>query len=141
MGAGIPTVSGLQTIVWIWFVMDFFAAATGFLRGMVPNDILAILAVAVTLGVVVASERIPSDPGQCDVCTDVPPDSRGVACGCARAIREPVVRRDSVPACVVSWGGSRASATRNPRYGSSVSRRESPRVCVLGPVCVCSGGG
>ena len=36
--------------------MDFFVTATGFLRGMVPNDILAILAVAVTIGVVVASE-------------------------------------------------------------------------------------
>ena len=56
MGAGIPTVSGLQTIAWIWFVIDFFVTATGFLRGMVPNDILAILAVAVTIGVVVASE-------------------------------------------------------------------------------------
>ena len=33
-----------------------FVTATGFLRGMVPNDILAILAVAVTLDVVVASE-------------------------------------------------------------------------------------
>ena len=40
----------------------FFVATKGFLRGMVPNDILAILAVAVTLGVVVASEgaRDPS---------------------------------------------------------------------------------
>ena len=57
MGAGIPTVSGLQTLAWIWFVMDFFVATRGFLRGMVPNDILAILAVAVTIGVVVASER------------------------------------------------------------------------------------
>ena len=38
------------------FVIDFFAVATGFLRGMVPNDILAILAVAVTLDAVVASE-------------------------------------------------------------------------------------
>ena len=56
MGAGIPTVSGLQTIAWIWFVIDFFVTATGFLRGMVPNDILAILGVAVTLDVVVASE-------------------------------------------------------------------------------------
>ena len=42
MGAGISTVSTLQTLAWIWFVMDFFAAATGFLRGMVPNDILAV---------------------------------------------------------------------------------------------------
>ena len=42
MGAGIPTVSRLQTLAWIWFVMDFFAVATGFLRGMVPNDILAV---------------------------------------------------------------------------------------------------
>ena len=56
MGAGIPTVSELQTLAWIPFVMDFFVTATGFLRGMVPNDILAILAVAVTLDVVVASE-------------------------------------------------------------------------------------
>ena len=36
--------------------MDFEPAAKYFLRGMVPNDILAILAVAVTLDVVVASE-------------------------------------------------------------------------------------
>ena len=28
MGAGIPTVSGLQTLAWIPFVMDFFAVAT-----------------------------------------------------------------------------------------------------------------
>ena len=56
MGAGIPTVSELQTLAWMGFVMDFFAVATGFLRGMVPNDILAILSVAVTIGVVVASE-------------------------------------------------------------------------------------
>ena len=56
MGAGIPTVSGPQTLAWIWFVMDFFVATTRFLREMVPNDILAVLAVAVTLDVVVASE-------------------------------------------------------------------------------------
>ena len=56
MGAGIRTVSGLQTLAWMGFVMDFFAAAKEFLRGMVPNDILAILSVAVTIGVVVASE-------------------------------------------------------------------------------------
>ena len=52
-----------------------------FLRGMVPNDILAVWVVAVTLGIVVVSERTPSDPGQCDVRTDGSPDSRGVACG------------------------------------------------------------
>ena len=34
----------------------FFVAAARFLREMVPNDILAVLGVAVTLGVVVASE-------------------------------------------------------------------------------------
>ena len=56
MGAGIRTVSGLQTLAWMGFVMDFFVGPTGFLRGMVPNDILAILSVAVTIGVVVASE-------------------------------------------------------------------------------------
>ena len=56
MGAGIPTVSGLQTIAWMGFVMDFEPAARRFLHGMVPNHILAILAVAVTLDVVVASE-------------------------------------------------------------------------------------
>ena len=56
MGAGIFTVSELQTLAWILFVMDFFVTPTGFLRGMVPNDILAILAVAVTIDVVVASE-------------------------------------------------------------------------------------
>ena len=56
MGAGIPTVSGLQTLAWIWFVIDFFVGATLFLREMVSNDILAVLAVAVTLDVVVASE-------------------------------------------------------------------------------------
>ena len=56
MGAGIPTHSRLQTLAWILFVIDFFVATTGLLRGMVPNDILAILAVAVTIGVVVASE-------------------------------------------------------------------------------------
>ena len=65
MGAGIPTVSELQTLAWIPFVMDFFAAATGFLRGMVPNDILAILAVAVTIGVVVASEGARGAICQC----------------------------------------------------------------------------
>ena len=56
MGAGIPTQSRLQTLAWILFVIDFFVTATGFLCGMVPNDILAILAVAVTIGVVVAGE-------------------------------------------------------------------------------------
>ena len=36
--------------------MDFEPAARRFLHGMMPNDILAILAVAATLDVVVASE-------------------------------------------------------------------------------------
>ena len=36
--------------------MDFFVATKEFLHWMVPNDILVILAVAVTIGVVVASE-------------------------------------------------------------------------------------
>ena len=40
----------------------FFAAATGFFRGMVPNDILAVLGVAVTLDVVVASEGARDQP-------------------------------------------------------------------------------
>ena len=39
---------------------EFFVATNGFLRGMVLNDILADLGVAVTLDVVVASER--ADP-------------------------------------------------------------------------------
>ena len=42
--------------------MDFEPAARRFLRGMVPNDILAILAVAVTLDVVVASEGARDQP-------------------------------------------------------------------------------
>ena len=44
------------------FVMDFFVATARFLREMVPNDILAVLGVAVTLDVVVASEGARDQP-------------------------------------------------------------------------------
>ena len=71
MGAGIPTVSGLQTIAWIWFVIDFFVATTLFLCEMVPNDILADLGVAVTLDVVVASEGARGSTREC--CTPCSP--------------------------------------------------------------------
>ena len=55
MDAGIPIVSRLQTLAWIWFVMGFFVAARRFLRGMVPNDFLAVwvVAVATRTGVIV----------------------------------------------------------------------------------------
>ena len=59
MGAGIPTVSGLQTLAWIWFVMDFFVTATGFLRGMVTNDLLPFEVVAVRRPIVVTSRSGP----------------------------------------------------------------------------------
>ena len=42
MDAGIPIVLRLQTLAWIWFVMDFFVAATRFLHWVVPNDMLAV---------------------------------------------------------------------------------------------------
>ena len=59
MGAGIPTVSRLQTLAWIWFAMDFFAAAKGFLRWMVPNDLLPFEVVAVLRPIVVTSRSGP----------------------------------------------------------------------------------
>ena len=57
MDAGIPIVPGLRTLVWIWFVMDFFVGATRFLRGMVPNDLLPFEVVAVRRPIVVTSTR------------------------------------------------------------------------------------
>ena len=59
MDAGIPLVPRLQTLVWIWFAMDFFVGATRFLRGMVPNDLLPFEVVAVRRPIVVTSRSGP----------------------------------------------------------------------------------
>ena len=47
MDAGIPIGSRLQTLAWRYFVMFFLPVTKEFLRGMVPNDMLAVWIVAV----------------------------------------------------------------------------------------------